>query len=282
MKVVVLMENTAPEGSGLTPEHGLSFYIQYRGRALLLDAGSSGAFADNAAALGVDLAGVEAAVLSHGHYDHADGLRRFFACNAAAPVYARTQAGGPYFSTSQGDPRFIGVHRELWEGCRERFVTGDEVRQIADGAWLVPGPAEAGGCPGCRAGLLRKLGRDQFVPDDFAHEQSLALEGAEGLTLFSSCSHNGIVDIVREAGERLGRPVRTVLGGLHLSSARAASGLNCPPEYPGQVARALLDLGVRQVYTGHCTGPAAYGKLKEVLGEALHPLTTGLILDLEG
>ena len=101
MRFVVLMENTAPEGSGLRAEAGLSFYLEYRGHKLLLDAGSSGRFADNAAALGVDLSQVELAVLSHGHFDHSDGLRRFFTVNQRAKVYARTTAGGPYFSTSQ-------------------------------------------------------------------------------------------------------------------------------------------------------------------------------------
>ena len=114
MKFVVLMENTAPEGACLSAEAGLALYIEYRGHKLLLDAGSSGKFADNAAVLGIDLSQVELAVLSHGHYDHSDGLRRFFAVNQRAKVYARTTAGGPYFSTSQGSPRFIGVHRDIW------------------------------------------------------------------------------------------------------------------------------------------------------------------------
>ena len=105
MKFVVLMENTAPEGGCLSAEAGLSLYIEHREHKLLLDAGSSGKFADNAAALGIDLSQVELAVLSHGHYDHSDGLRRFFAVNQRAKVYARTGAGGPYFSTSQGSPR---------------------------------------------------------------------------------------------------------------------------------------------------------------------------------
>lgn len=104
MKIVVLIENTAPEGSCLAAEHGLSFYVEHRGKAVLLDAGASGGFADNAAALGVDLGHVDVAVLSHGHYDHAGGLGRFFACNDHAKVYARPSAGGAYFSTSLGAP----------------------------------------------------------------------------------------------------------------------------------------------------------------------------------
>ena len=40
MKVAVLMENTAQEGCGLVPEHGLSLYIEYRGKRLLLDGGA--------------------------------------------------------------------------------------------------------------------------------------------------------------------------------------------------------------------------------------------------
>ena len=92
MKVAVLMENTAQEGCGLVPEHGLSLYIEYRGKRLLLDGGASGRFADNAQKLGVDLADVDLGVLSHGHYDHADGLRRFFQLNQRAKVYVRPQA----------------------------------------------------------------------------------------------------------------------------------------------------------------------------------------------
>ena len=282
MKFTVLMENTAPEGSGLTAEAGLSLYLEYRGHKLLLDAGSSGKFADNAAKLGADLSQVELAVLSHGHYDHADGLRRFFAVNQTAPVYARPTVGGPYFSTSTGSPRFIGVHRDIWEGERGRFVLRDNLSQPLEGVWLVPETVHGGPFASQETNLLRKIGPDQFVPDDFSHELSLVLEGSQGLILFNSCSHGGIVNIVRGVREQLQKPVYAVAGGLHMFSSSSPSGLNCTPEYVRAVANALLEQGVERVYTGHCTGPAAMALLKEVLGDRLTALTCGLAAELPG
>ena len=90
MRITVLIENSAPEG--LVAEHGLSFYLEYRGGRYLLDAGESGAFLLNAQRLGVDLSRVEAAALSHGHYDHGDGFTAFFRVNRTAQICARVSS----------------------------------------------------------------------------------------------------------------------------------------------------------------------------------------------
>ena len=141
LRITVLMENTAREG--LEAEHGLSFFLEYRGRRFLLDAGSSGRFADNAQKLGVDLDGVELAALSHGHYDHADGLRAFFALNDRAPVYIRPQAGEAYYSKSGGVPQICG---------HPSGDLGGLPGPLRAGGWAVPplprGLAGAGDRPG--------------------------------------------------------------------------------------------------------------------------------------
>ena len=54
MKFTTLIENTAISPD-LTAEHGLSLFVETENARFLFDAGQSGAFADNARKLGVDL-----------------------------------------------------------------------------------------------------------------------------------------------------------------------------------------------------------------------------------
>ena len=85
MKVSVLVDNN--DGAGLKGEWGLSFYIEYEDKTVLLDAGLSPLFAENAEKMGLDLGNVDFAVLSHAHDDHANGLDRFFELNDHAKLY---------------------------------------------------------------------------------------------------------------------------------------------------------------------------------------------------
>ena len=75
MKITALTENTTQ--CGLPTEHGLSLYIETEKHTVLFDMGQSDLLAQNAASLGVDLRKADAAVLSHGHYDHGGGLKTF-------------------------------------------------------------------------------------------------------------------------------------------------------------------------------------------------------------
>lgn len=280
MRATVLIENTAPEGSGLAFESGLSIYIEYNGKKILLDAGISGKFASNAEQLGVNLKDVELAVLSHGHFDHADGFRAFFPMNDRAVVYHRKGAGGPYFATNTVPPHFIGIHRDIWNGCPDRFQEVEGIYPLCEGVWLLPdGPVDPEFF-GRAKDLKFKRGEDDFVPDDFRHEQSLVFETEKGLIVFNSCSHSGIVNIVRGVQAVLpGKKVYAVVGGFHMYGKNTPNGMNCTEEFVYKVADALKELGVEEVYTGHCTGPEALALLKERFGAGCHGLTGGLVFE---
>ena len=275
MKVTVLIENNAPAGSGLAAEHGLSLHLEHRDHPLLLDAGSSGDFAHNAAALGVDLGQVELAALSHGHYDHGDGLRRFFALNDRAKVYIRQGADAPLFSVDSRGVRYIGVHRDIWEEYPDRFVPTQGKVRLMEGLWLTSCTHRDPEFTGKAKNLVYQRGEDDFIPDDYRHEQSLVAETDKGLILFNSCSHAGIVNIVRDVlADFPGQRVYALVGGLHMFSP-VGSGMNCTPEYVFAVADELKRLGVTEIHTGHCTGTPALALMQERFGPGCTPMVTG-------
>ena len=80
MKICTLMENTAVSEE-FTSSHGLSFYIETKNHRILFDMGPDGSFLENAKKLGIDISGVDFAILSHGHYDHGGGLKAFLEAN---------------------------------------------------------------------------------------------------------------------------------------------------------------------------------------------------------
>ena len=85
MLVKILIDNVSK--NELVCEWGLAVYIEYKGHHFLLDTGASEKFTENASALDIDLANVEYGVLSHAHFDHADGMAAFFERQAAFSAY---------------------------------------------------------------------------------------------------------------------------------------------------------------------------------------------------
>ena len=274
MEITVLIENLGPEH--LAREHGLALHIRYKGRNILLDTGSSGAFADNAKALGIDLAGVDFAALSHGHYDHADGLRSFFVANETTPMLVRKGALGAHYSMRGGTaPRFVGIHRDICRDYAQRLVEVDGLYALTDGAWLVPSPPPESG-PKRTQHLYKKLGEDHFVEDDFSHEHSLVLESAEGLVIFNSCCHAGAVNIAAHIANTFpGKPLAALLGGFHMMGSTGTDSINCPADYVRAVADEFKGLGIGRIYTGHCTGEPAFALLQDRLGRRLSYMKTG-------
>ena len=73
MKLTVLTENTA--GAYFLAEHGLSYYIEYDNKKILFDAGATDVFLENAEKLNINLEEIDLIALSHGHWDHGNGLK---------------------------------------------------------------------------------------------------------------------------------------------------------------------------------------------------------------
>ena len=72
MKISILTDNHA--GSFCQAEHGLSYLIEFDGKKLLFDTGQSDLFLRNAVIMGVNPEDADMIILSHGHFDHGNGL----------------------------------------------------------------------------------------------------------------------------------------------------------------------------------------------------------------
>ena len=76
VNIAVLLENTT-ESPRLKGRHGLSLYAETETHKLLFDTGPNALFLKNAKVLGVDIAAVDIAVISHEHVDHCGRLKYF-------------------------------------------------------------------------------------------------------------------------------------------------------------------------------------------------------------
>ena len=270
MKTTVLVDNTA--WPGLKGEWGLSFYIEYKGKTVLLDAGLSGLFAKNADELGLDLQKVDLAVLSHAHDDHANGLETFFARNDHAKLYVAQGCGEDCYDRKRLLYKYAGIPRGMMKRHAERIVKAEPDLFIGEGIRLLghttPGLAETG----LREKMFLRQGFMKFIPDDFRHEQSLVFELDEGVVIFNSCSHAGADVIIREVMEAYpDRRILAMIGGFHL--------YNKTDEYVKAFARRVRETGVGAIYTGHCTGRKALAILHNELGDMVHDLRTGLVFE---
>jgi len=196
----------------------------------------------NAEMLGVDLATVDVAVLSHGHYDHGGGLRRFLEINKTSPVYVSPYAFEPHY---HGADRYIGIDTALMD--EPRIITVPDGFVIDDGLTLYSCNDRAKSHELGSFGL--EVMRDgRLIPDDFIHEQYLLIEEDCRRILISGCSHKGILNIAEWFSPDV------LVGGFHFSGLPLDGTLAGYAEY--------LNGFDTDYYTCHCTGVDQYAFMK--------------------
>lgn len=267
----VLIDNLT-DGS-LASEWGLCIFIQYNGHNILLDTGASQKFAANASEMGIDLGQIEFGVLSHAHYDHANGLAAFFERNDKAPFYLRNGAKENCYGRAWIFSKYVGIHKGFLETYASRIIYADGDYKIAEGIYLIPHKKDGLDILGKRAHLYIKQNNGIQIPDSFEHEQSLVFDTENGLVIFNSCSHGGADNIITEISETFpDKKIYALIGGFHL--------FGLPEKTVTELADRIDRTGIEKIYTGHCTGQKAFGILKEKLGERAEQLRTGMEIQI--
>jgi 7,8-dihydropterin-6-yl-methyl-4-(beta-D-ribofuranosyl)aminobenzene 5'-phosphate synthase len=282
MRITALVENScSEEHPGLTAEFGLSLHVETAGSRVLFDTGSSGVFLDNAEKLGIDIAAVDAAVVSHQHFDHGGGLAAFFQSNDRATVFMRrSPLSERWFRAFGVLKRPIGLDRDLVDRNAGRIEFVDGTREVAPGVFLLCDIASAHPRPKGNRRLFVKTGRG-FERDPFDHELMVVVREGDGMVVLSGCSHHGILNMMEAAAEAFPETrVDAVVGGFHLIGLPLYDSMAASRAEVEAIGRSLLERAHGPVYTGHCTGAKAYRVLEPVMGDRLRPLATGTTIEI--
>lgn len=235
MKIYVLTENCA--GAGFIAEHGLSYLIEINGYKVLFDTGHTDVFLQNASKLDIDIhKGVNTIVLSHGHWDHGDGLSYLKGKRLITHPLA-------FMERFRGnDNSFIGLNLNKDE-IEERFnlVITKEPYKIFDNIYFLGEVPRLTEFESKTTPFVDKNNQPDFVPDDSA----IGIVQNDELIVVSGCAHSGICNTIVHAQKVSGvAKVKAVVGGFHLKTNNKQT---------KETIRFLKNQNVENVFPSHCT-----------------------------
>jgi 7,8-dihydropterin-6-yl-methyl-4-(beta-D-ribofuranosyl)aminobenzene 5'-phosphate synthase len=234
LKITILYDNY-PFAPQLQTEWGFSALIEFIGQTILFDTGGNGTILmNNIDKLSLDPSRIEKVILSHGHGDHIGGVETLYNTGLQAPVYVLADFANPI-------RQIVGEQVEV--------VTVSEPQRIAEGIYTT--------------GQMSK-----GIP-----EQSLVIQGPQGLVVITGCAHPGISEIVDQARNMFDQPIDLVMGGFHLRDTDPAG---------QQVIIARFDQsGVVNVAPSHCTGDMAISDFRAHYQEHCLSLGVGQVIIIE-
>ena len=95
-----------------------------------------------------------------------------------------------------------------------------------------------------------------YIHDSFSHELILALRDADGLVVFTGCSHSGALNMIQTVARRFPDDrIKGVVGGFHLVGIPALNTMAASRTEMIDLARTMSRLPGDAYWMGHCTGP---------------------------
>jgi len=261
MRILTLIENNCGDCKILSAEHGLSMYIEVFEKKILFDTGQTGAFADNAKALGVSIADVEYLVLSHGHYDHSGGVKRLLEEGFMGKVLVGKGFFDEKYKVEDSKLKFIGndFGRESFDKYVIHVTEAErEISLLTKNLYLM-GNFEATNHFEPFAEKFQVKKENQLEQDFFEDEQVLVADTEKGLVIIVGCSHVGIVNIIETVKNTFDKPVYAIIGGSHL--------VDVEEERIEKTVIAMKKIGVKKLYLSHCTGEKATNIFKNTFGK---------------
>jgi len=234
MRISVLTENNP--GSFTPAEHGLSYLIEYDGKRILFDTGQSDLHMRNAKKMDISLDIIDAVVLSHGHFDHGNGLvyhkGHTLVCHPGCFVRRYRKS----------DHTYIGLQNTMVElsGIFD-LITTSRPYKISDKLFFLGEIPRESEFESRSTSFILEDGTPDYVMDDSA----LAMVLTEGLFVVTGCGHSGIINTLEHAKKVTGtNDLFGIMGGFHLKEDN---------QQTKETIRYLEDNKIKHVFPSHCT-----------------------------
>lgn len=208
LTVSILTDNTA--GGEFLAEHGLSYLVEIDNERILFDTGYSDIFLQNAKKLNIDIQKeVKKVVLSHGHWDHGNGLKHLI--NKTLITHPASFSKR-YRKT---DHTTVGLDRTRNEIERQFTIEESKIPlQLSKNLFFLGEIPRNNDFESQSTSFQFEEGSDDFISDDSA----LAAIVNNELVLITGCSHSGICNICEHAKKVTGvNKIKAVIGGFHLN-----------------------------------------------------------------
>ena len=266
MKLTVLTDNNTYIDRYYLGEPAVAYYIEAEGQSFLFDTGYSDVYLKNAQAMGIDLAKVEAIILSHAHNDHTGGLVYFPQQEGRVRVVAHPEV----FSPRRDGSLDIGSPYSL-EEMRQRF----QLSLSAAPVQLTSRLTYLGAIPRVnafedQAPVGERWTSTGWVPDHVPDDSALVYTREEGIYIITGCSHAGICNIMDYARRVTGKKkILGMVGGCHLFAGNS--------QQTRATAAFMAEAGIEKLYPCHCTSFAA----KATINQSIAVREVGVGLELE-
>jgi 7,8-dihydropterin-6-yl-methyl-4-(beta-D-ribofuranosyl)aminobenzene 5'-phosphate synthase len=279
-------QHFSPKYGEILAENGLCFYVETFSAGtvttVLFDAGlTAPVVLHNAALLGIDLAEVDAVVLSHGHPDHVGGVTGVLeAVGHPVPLIVHPDAFNPrmivkpYVTLPMIN---IGFSRERIERAGGGLMLARDPIQLGPGL-LTSGEMETTADFELEAptGRLCVHTDGAVEPDGINDHQVLGIDIAgEGLLVIDPCGHRGIVSSTEHMRKLLdSTTIYGVMGGFHTGHPGISA------NRIDNTARSLAEYGPRLIAPMHCSGFPLRRAVAEAAPDAFELITAGSVLTI--
>ena len=253
MKITVLNDN-AP-GRDCLAEFGLSYLIE-SDKKILFDTGATNVFLQNAMKLNITLDDIDAIVLSHGHWDHGNGLVNLtghkLICHPSSFIRRYNRKDNSYVGLNLKFEEYQSLFKLIL--AQTPYKISPEITFLGE----IPRKSDF---EIKTTHYIDENGSDDLIPDDSA----LAVTTSKGLVVISGCAHSGICNTIEYAKQVTGiNKVNAVFGGFHLRSD------NVQTQKTVEYFKAMQ---IPHIYPAHCTSLPALSKFYEAF--KIHQVLTG-------